>query len=166
MISKLSIQDSRLKSPARAQAKIGIHFFALDRHLRCTNRADKSRERVATISFRISLKYEQKSSRERSDERGAAQSAHSGRRLRNFGAHDRQMPCASGGEHRGIPFRLSARQHALRLQRREGRRFQSSNRKRSDRPGDSGMAQPQRRTENGGGNQTLERRSRRDASLR
>src|SRR6266550_6672470 len=67
------------------------------------------------------------------------------------------MSRARGGEYWRISLRLSARQHALGVQRRNGRRFQSANRARRKRPGDARMAQYKRRGESAGGNQTLGR---------
>src|SRR5205807_2813126 len=108
----------------------------------------KNFSRVAMTFIGASVKYEYEGDRERSDKGSTAQSADSHWRLRNPRAHDRQVPCARCREHWRVPFRLSARQHAFRLQRGEGRRFQSTNRKRRERSGDGRVAQSQRRKEN------------------
>src|SRR5947199_2505327 len=108
----------------------------------------KNFSRVAMTFIGASVKYEYEGDRERSDKGSTAQSADSHWRLRNPRAHDRQVPCARRREHWRVPFRLSARQHAFRLQRGEGRRFQSTNRKRRERSGDGRVAQSQRRKEN------------------
>src|SRR6266480_3832834 len=81
----------------------GNNATVIDRRYRKSLEAE-----VATGSLRISLKYEQESYRKRFNKRGAAQSTHSGRRLRDSWTHHRQMPRACGWQYWRISFRLSA----------------------------------------------------------
>src|SRR5437870_11077537 len=124
----------------------------------CSNvaRPRKIFSRVATAFIAASVKYEYEGYRERPDKRITAQPADSGWRIRNSWTDARQMPCARWRQYRRIPFRLSARQHALRFQRGEGRRFQSANRKWRERPGNGRLVESQRTKENDRRNQKLE----------